>query len=114
MTPQELLDDAGIRLGSYAPGQHSATCPQCSAKRSKAHQKTKCLGVLIDDRGATWRCNHCGWSGPDKGTGNGKAPVIEATYDYSENGTFLFQKVRFPNGHDPRFLIRTRDSNGGW
>ena len=25
MTPQELLDDAGIRLGSYAPGQHSAT-----------------------------------------------------------------------------------------
>jgi hypothetical protein len=109
-----LLAAAGIKLASYAPGQHNTTCPRCSHKRTKAHQGTKCLGVKIDADGACWRCNHCDWSGPEKGNGNGKAATIEATYDYIEGGEFRFQKVRYPNGHEPRFLLRTRDANGGW
>jgi hypothetical protein len=48
----DLLAEAGIKLPSYAPGQHNTTCPRCSAKRSKVHQRTKCLGVKID---ADWR-----------------------------------------------------------
>ena len=72
MTVEELLNAHGIKLESTVPGQHYTTCPQCSAKRSTAHQKTKCLGVKIDGKGVCWRCNHCGWTGPDKGIGKGR------------------------------------------
>src|SRR5947207_5907405 len=96
--PQELLAQHGIKLESYRPGEHSTTCPQCSAKRSKAHQKTPCLSVKIDAKGATWHCNHCEWSGPEKGTrkSNGAGGEFAATYDYPG-----FQKVRYPKGHEP-------------
>jgi hypothetical protein len=115
MTTAEILQQYGLHLPDTSPGQHYTTCPECSAKRSLAHQGTKCLGVKIDEKGACWRCNHCGWSGPEKDRGNGKAAApIEATYDYIEGGEFRFQKVRYPQGHEPRFLLRTRDSNGGW
>jgi len=56
---QELLEQNGIRLKNYNPGQHSTTCPECS----KAH-----LSVKIDDKGATWYCHHCGWKGPGRKT----------------------------------------------
>jgi hypothetical protein len=105
MTAQELLEANHIRLNSYKPGQHSTTCPQCSRTRSVPHQKTKCLGIKIDDKGATWHCNHCGWTGPEKGQGksNGAGGDFAATYDYPG-----FQKVRYPKGHEPRFRIRHR------
>jgi hypothetical protein len=113
MTPQELLDQAGIHLNSYAAGEHTSICPQCSAKRKPHHQNLKCLGVKIDDRGATWHCNHCDWTGPEKGTGQGNGGLdphddrnFVAKYDYSG-----FQKVRYPKGHKPRFLIRHRNGN---
>ena len=111
MTAQELLEANGIKLASYAEGKHNTTCPNCSAKRSRAHQQTKCLGVLIDEKGACWCCNHCGWSGPEKGRGkgNGHDESFEAIYDYG-----AFQKVRYPEGHVPRFAIRHPDGRGGW
>jgi hypothetical protein len=111
MTAQELLEANGIKLASYAEGKHTTTCPNCSAKRSRAHQQTKCLGVLIDEKGACWCCNHCGWSGPEKGRGkgNGHDESFEAIYDYG-----AFQKVRYPEGHVPRFAIRHPDGRGGW
>jgi hypothetical protein len=115
MNVADLLAQHGIKLGAYAPGQYHTTCPRCSARRSRAHQNTKCLGVKIDEKGACWRCNHCDWSGPEKGNaGNGKADPIEATYDYVEGGELRFQKVRYAKGREPRFLLRTRDANGGW
>src|SRR5262249_51170601 len=61
---QEFLAANNIQLKNYNPGQHYTTCPDCSAGRSKAHQKTKCLSVKIDDKGACWHCHNCGWSGP--------------------------------------------------
>src|SRR5262252_584727 len=108
MTPQELLEDNGIQLKSYAPGQHSTTCTVCSRKRSRANQTTPCLSVKIDAKGATWHCNHCGWTGPSKGQyqSNGAGGNYAATYDYPG-----FQKVRFPKGHKQRFAIRHRDGN---
>src|SRR5262249_28881351 len=98
MTPPELLEGNGIQLKSYAPGNHSRTCPRCSAKRSKMHQKTECLSVKIDAKGATWYCHHCGWSGPGKGQQrtNSHGGGFAATYDYEG-----FQKVRYPKGHVP-------------
>jgi AAA domain-containing protein/IclR-like helix-turn-helix domain-containing protein len=106
----DLLAAAGIKLAAYTPGQHSTICPKCSAKRTKAHQGTKCLGVKIDADGVCWRCNHCDWSGPEKGNGNGNGAGGEfaATYDYPG-----FQKVRYPKGHEPRFRIRHR-TGGHW
>src|SRR5262249_54103199 len=93
----------GIKLNNYAPGQHSTTCPRCTAKRSKANQTTPCLSIKIDDKGACWHCNHCRWSGPGKGSGknNGAAGDFAATHDYPG-----FQKARYPDGHKPRFRIR--------
>jgi hypothetical protein len=113
-TTAEILQQHGLHPPSTAPGDYATTCPQCSHKRKTQNQKKKCLGVHIDTKGACWRCNHCGWSGPEEGAGNGKAEAIEETYDYIEGGGFRFQKVRYPKGHEPRFLLRTRDASGGW
>jgi len=113
MTPEELLDTNGIRLKDYKPGNHTSICPERSHKRSRANQKTECLSVKIDARGATWKCHHCGWFGPVKGKGqyrsNGAAGNFAATFDYPG-----FQKVKYPKGHTPRFRIRHRNSRGDW
>jgi RecA-family ATPase len=104
MTPQELLNANGIYLKSYQPGERSTICPQCSHTRVK--KKVKCLGVLIDNDGACWKCHHCGYSGGSKGNGRFDADIV-ATYDYPG-----FQKVRFRKGHVPPFLIRHRVGQG--
>ena len=108
MTPQDLLEANGIKLKSYKPGKYATICPNCSAGRSHANQRTPCLGVKIDGQGATWRCNHCNWTGPEKGSAksNGAGGEFAATYDYPG-----FQKVRYPKGHEPRFRIRHREGN---
>src|SRR5262245_7308578 len=105
MTPQDLLEANGFKLKSYAQGNHTSICPKCSRERSHANQKTECVSVKIDDKGATWCCHHCGWSGPEKGSGkgNGAGGDFAATYDYPG-----FQKVRYPKGHEPRFRVRHR------
>ena len=106
MTPQELLNANHIFLNSYAPGERSTTCPECSRDRKK--RTLECLSVKNDAKGACWHCHHCGWSGPEPGSGNGQDGEFAATYDYPG-----FQKVRYPKGHEPRFRIRHRE-NGVW
>src|SRR5258707_14557303 len=99
MTGAQILAQNGIKLATEALGKHVTTCPRCSAKRKPAHRKLKVLGVKIDEQGVCWRCNHCGWTGPEKGSGNGydrDRDVFEAIYDY-----IGFQKVRYPKGHVP-------------
>jgi hypothetical protein len=139
LTAQELLEANGIRLKNYNPGNHTSVCPECSHDRKK--KKDKCLSVKIDADGACWQCHHCGWIGPEKGQQrtNGRptpATIVreqvsdevaqqeptpapakpEPSYDdknfvaiYDYPG---FQKVRFPKGHEPRFLIRHRAGKG--
>ena len=68
----ELLAKFNIHLQQTAPGRYYTTCPRCSVQRSKEHRKARCLGVTIDERGACWSCFHCGWTGPEKGIGNGR------------------------------------------
>jgi Virulence-associated protein E len=120
MTPQELLETNGIQLKSYAPGNYSHTCPECSAKRSKVHQKTECLSVKIDAKGATWYCHHCGLSGPPKGqTNNGHARSQQQqhpTYIYhAADGTPSFRKIRGFDKNGKKFFWTQRfDPKGGW
>jgi hypothetical protein len=119
MTPEQLLAAHGIKLDGTAPGRHYTTCPKCSATRSRAHQGSKCLGVTIEGDGSVrWGCNHCGWTGPEKGVGgnghHGQARSA-ATYNYRDAaGNVLFQKVRNPPGHAQRFWLRRPDGKGGW
>ena len=65
------LSDNGIRLRSYAPGDHKCLCPKCSHTRKKKNDP--CLSVTIgpcqlkhgalpaDE--AIWNCHNCEFSG---------------------------------------------------
>ena len=103
----DLLARNGINLTDTSPGQHYTTCPKCSGNRMSCNQHKLVLGVLVDAKGACWHCNHCEWSGPEKGTGK----QIVATYDYvDEDGELLFQAVRF----DPKDFRQRRPSDHDW
>jgi hypothetical protein len=113
----ELLQRHGIKLAGTAPGRHYTTCPRCSRDRKSGHRNAKCLGVTIERDGAHWGCNHCGWTGPEKGAGNnGMAADGWTVYDYVDaDGELLFQKVRKPPGSPgDRFFVRRPDGRGGW
>ena len=114
MTPQELLHEHGIKLGNYGPGQHYATCPQCSKDRKKSGNK--CLGVLIEPGGKIiWNCHHCSWSGPPKGSGARTSDADLISYVYRDSaGIVRFRKVRNRPGKEPRFWLEQPDGRGGW
>jgi hypothetical protein len=65
-TASEILRENQIATKSIASGRYYTTCPQCSSKRKKAHQKLQCLGVTIGYEGVKFGCNHCGWTGGAK------------------------------------------------
>src|SRR5713101_9492372 len=112
MTIEDLLQANKIIVPSTAPGRYYAICPQCSHKRTKEHQRSKVLGVTIKDDGVCWGCNHCGWTGPAKGSGPDRRADDLTTYDYTdETGNLLFQKVRAPQ---KKFWQRRPDGRGGW
>jgi Protein of unknown function (DUF3631) len=113
MTAQDLLAKNGIKLESCAPGRHYTTCPKCSRTRGKAHQNNKVLGVTIEADGSVrWGCNHCGWSGPEKGSGERQELP---TYIYRDrDGVPRFRKVRNLPGREPRFWIDYPDGRDGW
>jgi putative DNA primase/helicase len=117
MSPQELLNTNGITLQSYAPGRYYTTCPQCSQNRTKTgHKNFKCLGVTITDDGRVmWGCNHCQWSGPEKGTGERRSAEDLISYIYrGRDGVVSFRKVRNRPGKQPRFWLERSDGKGGW
>lgn len=104
----DILRENSIKLPRDAPGRYYTTCPRCSAKRSKAHQQQKVLGVTVDHDGAQWGCNHCAWTGGARfnGRANGQArdDGFAATYDYQDaSGVVRFQKVRNAPGRKPKF-----------
>ncbi len=110
VTAEELLKAHNIHLPDTSPGRQYATCPQCSATRGKKNDK--CLGVTIDAEGVCWGCNHCGWSGPPKGSG-GKHELQAYVYRDAD-GVALFRKVRNLPGREPRFWLERADGRGGW
>jgi hypothetical protein len=115
MSPEALLLKHGVRLEHYEPGRHYTTCPQCSRDRSTAaHRNADVLGVTIKADGSVhWGCNHCGWTGPEKGNGAGWPPL--AAYLYcDQTGAVRFRKVRNSPGREPRFWVEQPNGNGGW
>jgi hypothetical protein len=112
-TVDTILQRFGLRPPCSAPGRYYTTCPKCSAARTRAHQKSECLGITIDDQGVQFGCNHCDFKGGALYKPNGAArdPFV-AVYDYfDENGKLLFQVCRTA---DKQFPQRRPDGNGGW
>ena len=116
-TADEILHEHGIAPPPPGKQRYYTTCPQCSAKRSRAHQKAACLGITVKGDGVKWGCNHCLWTGGAYYNGkiNGPGGEPARTYDYlDEQGKLLFQKVRNPPGNAQRFWQRRPDGKGGW
>jgi putative DNA primase/helicase len=116
MTTDALLAKHGIKLPSTAPGRYYVTCPKCSATRSRAHQGSKVLGVTIEADGSVrWGCNHCTWSGPEKGGGERQERRELPSHIYRDkDGVVRFRKVRNLPGREPRFWLERADGRGGW
>ena len=109
-----LLERHRIHLESTAPGRYHTTCPRCSKDRKSHHQKSKCLGVTIKaDGGVHFGCNHCGWTGPEKGSG-GNGPEREArpltAYRYGDR----LRKVRNPKRQGPKYFWQHLNGQGQW
>jgi hypothetical protein len=52
------LEERGIFLKRYQPGEHRAPCPQCDKG-----PRDDALSVWIDQDGATWMCHRCDFRG---------------------------------------------------
>jgi hypothetical protein len=53
------LEERGIYLKRWQPGEHRAPCPEC-----RKGNRDDALAVKIDyEGGATWVCHRCQWSG---------------------------------------------------
>lgn len=112
MTVKDLLAKYGIKIERTTPGRFYAACPKCSATRKTAeHRKANVLGVTIENDGsACWGCNHCGWTGPERGR---QQELL--TYIYRDaGGAPRFRKVRNAPGREPRFWLERADGRGGW
>src|SRR5215831_11538949 len=86
----ELLASRRIQTRSTAIGRYYTTCPECSHKRQAGHQKLKCLGVTVDEKGVCWGCNHCGWVGglsyDGKNLGSARRGSFRAPRNLSRDG----------------------------
>jgi hypothetical protein len=116
MNVADLFARHSIKLDNTAPGRHYAICPQCATTRKLANQTKKTLGITINGEGAHWGCNHCGWTGPEKGNGNGRDGDTLIAYTYVHaSGAVVFQKVRAYDQHGKKFFwLRRPDGRGGW
>jgi hypothetical protein len=84
MSVVDLLAAEGVRLRSYAPGNHYAQCPKCSETRSGEGKRKPCLSVaigpvslrtgLVEPGRAVFHCFHCGATGA---VGGGRYPRPE-------------------------------------
>lgn len=60
---QSRLEDEGVRLRDWRPGNHRTTCPKCSHLRRKG-KRDPCLSITINRDGSiVFYCHHCDWSG---------------------------------------------------
>lgn len=65
----------GIRLRSWAQGNHKSVCPRCSHTRKKKSEP--CLSVTVFAERVRWQCHHCQWAGGAGGEEAGRYPVRE-------------------------------------
>ena len=83
------------------------------ARSNAAHRNAEVLGVTIGDDGSVkFGCNHCGWTGPEKGKGNGAGGPPLMAYVYRDrDGGIQFRKVRNLPGLEPRFFFQHPDGD---
>jgi hypothetical protein len=65
-TVGEVLRALGIKINGalkHSPEENLTTCPMCSSRRRRIHQRQRCLAVRVSSRDIKFICNHCGWSG---------------------------------------------------
>jgi hypothetical protein len=115
MSAEDLLRANGITLGSYAPGRDYTTCPKCLRdRRTAAHRKAEVLGVTIEADGSVrWGCNHCGWTGPQPGDGNGDGGRRNPWPFFLYAGGAL-RKVKKPKGSEPPYFWQHRNGSDEW
>jgi Virulence-associated protein E len=118
-TAQSICSELGIRLDSYASGEHRAICPWCTPGRSKANQKDKDLSVTIDHKHVVWNCHHCSRSGARFFNSKGDGSWWDATYDYhgaDGNVRFQVRKKKIIKDGEPRKIFAQYRPNGkgGW
>jgi hypothetical protein len=108
-TAEEICREFGIRLPSFAAGRYYTICPKCSASRSRAHQKSECLGITINAKGVHFGCSHCGWKGGGyyNGSGGERTNALNCYYSYGAR----LRKVR---GRNKQFWWEHLDGGGGW
>jgi hypothetical protein len=115
MTLDDILATNNLHPSSIKPGRYYTTCPRCSAERSREHQWLKVLGITIDDRGVTWGCNHCTWTGGayynGRGNGHDKSGFAAIYPYYDEGGELLFEVCRTWNKEFPQ---RKPNGRGGY
>jgi hypothetical protein len=107
-TAAGILREYGLPEPPSGVDRYYSTCPKCSAQRSTANQKTKCLGIDIDDKGVRFHCCHCNWGGGAyyNGKANGKdhararANVVGEFQYHDESGNV-------------RFVVERRESSDG-
>ena len=115
MTVAELLQKHGIKLGEHPAGPPLHDVPAMLGEAQKAHQAEKCLGVTIEAGGGVrWGCNHCNWTGPEKGSGERRRTLTSLHLSRRR------RRVAFPQGAQPAgpraaLLARTAaNGRGGW
>ena len=124
-TVSEILHEFGLPPPPPGKTRYYTQCPKCSATRSKAHQKSACLGVSITDDGVKFGCNHCAWAGGKKFI-NGKdhaRKVVIAEFPYHDescNVLFVVERREHQksNGGKPEKTIKQKrpdpDRPGKW
>jgi hypothetical protein len=117
ISPETLLLNHGVRLRSYGPGRHYTTCPKCSRDRkTAAHRGAEILGVTIGaDDSVHFGCNHCGWTGPEKGKNGADGSPLTAYSYRDKSGALQFRKIRNPPGWTQRFWLQKWDrASASW
>jgi hypothetical protein len=112
---EELLQAHHIALTDLSPCRHYTTCPECSAQRSHAHRKLKCLGVTIEAEDKVfWGCDHSGW--PARAQAQRRRRKELTAYVYRDKDRVArFRKVRNQPGRPgPRSWLQQSDGRGGW
>lgn len=115
---REILSQNGINLRQYSTGEHTCVCPRCSSHRNK--KRLECLDVAITKDGrAYWKCHHCNWTGPDKGSLD-DSPLRQGTdrltyHVYRDlTANEVRRKVRNVKGREPKCWWERREESGEW
>ena len=109
----ELLRQHGITLTDTKPGRYYSVCPQCSKDRQKPRPDAVPRHHRRGDGRVRWGCNHCGWTGPEKGSGSFADADGQTFYFYRDREASSVS-ARCAIGGRAAFWLEQPDGKGGW